>query len=164
MQDKRWPEHCPECCQVGDWPELAQGGGRESPRRGRRGEDIWQGRRRLRECRADRLLLAVRTVPSPSPRLLRENHSLRLREPDRPGLRKRRTTWLPLPRAHDYPQLSMRNYHYLLVPQGLMYFIAGCLNHLHPGFARHPLRLRTGPATNSLAPNCPINVSTSVCA
>ena len=35
---------------------------------------------------------------------------------------------------------------------------------MHPCFVRYPLNPPTGPAMNSLAPNCLINVSIGVCA
>ena len=70
----------------------------------------------------------------------------------------------PLYRAKPCPHLFVLIYHYLIVPQPLMYFIEGCLNQMGPPFAPHRPNRPTGPATNSLAPNCPINVSTSVCA
>src|ERR1019366_1725447 len=66
--------------------------------------------------------------------------------------------------AKPCPHLFVLMYHYLIVPQPLMYFIEGCLNQMRPPFVLHRLNRPTGPATNSLAPNCPINVSTSVCA
>src|ERR1039458_4384202 len=82
-----------------------------------------------------------------------------------------RTTSVPFPltpalspRAKPCPHLFVLMYHYLIVPQPLMYFIGGCLNPMRPPFVLHRLNRPTGPATNSLAPNCPINVSTSVCA
>jgi hypothetical protein len=68
------------------------------------------------------------------------------------------------PKAKPCPHLFMAIYHYLIVPQPLMYFIGGCLNQMRPPFVHHRLNPPTGPTTNSLAPNCPINVSTSVCA
>src|ERR1017187_7219682 len=66
--------------------------------------------------------------------------------------------------AKPCPHLFMAIYHYLIVPQPLMYSMVGCLNQMRPPFVPHQLNPPTGPATNSLAPNCPINVSTSACA
>src|SRR5271157_3750660 len=75
-----------------------------------------------------------------------------------------RRIWLPLLGAKHCPHLFMAIYHYLLVPQLLMYSMVGCLNQMRPPFVPHPLNLPTGPATNLRAPNCPINVSTNGCA
>src|ERR1035437_3487955 len=70
----------------------------------------------------------------------------------------------PLPQAKHCPHLFMVIYHYLIVPQPLMYSMVGCLSQMRPPFVPHQRNLPTGPVTNSRPPNCPINVSTSACA
>src|ERR1035438_409818 len=104
--------------------------------------------------------------PAPSRPVLLPLLPSRRRGPGRggPHSRKDERRFSLSSRAKPCPHLFVLMYHYLIVPQPLMYFIEGCLNQMRPPFVLHRLNPPTGPATNSLAPNCPINVSTSVCA